>query len=79
MTENATTDHIISQGSALVRAVEALDEIKPSGWFERMLARLLLAAYKRRLHGILDAVPGWVRAKILNTSLGNKSLRVDKN
>lgn len=79
MTDTAITDRIIAQGSALVHAAEALDEIEPSRWFERMLARLLLAAYKRQLHGILDAVPDWIEAKILNASLENKSLWVDKD
>jgi hypothetical protein len=66
MTDAAVTDHVIAQGRALIHAIEALGEIEPSGWFERMLARLLLAAYQRRLHGILGAVPDWVKAKILD-------------
>jgi hypothetical protein len=41
------TDYIIFQGPALVRAIEALSTIQPSGPFERALARLLMAAYKR--------------------------------
>jgi hypothetical protein len=41
------TDHIITQGRALVRAIEALGTIQPTGLFERALARLLMAAYKR--------------------------------
>ena len=32
------TEHVISQGRALVRAIEALDTIKPSGWFEQAVA-----------------------------------------
>jgi len=43
------TDHIIEQGKALVRAIEALGTIDPSGPFERIIAGLLLAAYKQRL------------------------------
>ena len=35
---------IIQQGRALVRAIEALGVIEPSGWFERTIARLLQAA-----------------------------------
>jgi hypothetical protein len=66
MTDTAVTDHVINQGRALVRAIEALGEIEPTGWFERALSRLLLAAYQRRLHGILSTVPGWVKAKILD-------------
>jgi len=38
------TDRIILQGRALVRAIEALGTIKPTGPFERALARLLMAA-----------------------------------
>ena len=41
------TDRILEQGKALVRAIEALGTIKLSGAFERALARLLMAAYKR--------------------------------
>ncbi len=40
-------------GQALVRAIEALDTIEPSGWSERALAGLLMAAYKRRLRAII--------------------------
>jgi hypothetical protein len=42
-------DHILRQGRALVRAIEALGTIQPSGPFQRALARLLTAAYKQRL------------------------------
>jgi hypothetical protein len=50
MTHNdlAPTDRVLRQGRALVRAIEALGTIEPSGPFERPLARLLMAAYKRR-------------------------------
>ena len=65
MTDSPVTDRVISQGRALVRAIEAIGEIEPSGWFERALARLLLAAYRRRLRGIVEAVPDWAKAKIL--------------
>jgi hypothetical protein len=34
------TDLIITQGRALVRAIEALGTIEPTGPFERVLARL---------------------------------------
>jgi hypothetical protein len=49
MTTPAATDRILTQGRALVRAIEALGTIQPSGPVERALARLLMAAYKRRL------------------------------
>jgi hypothetical protein len=38
----------------------ALGTIHPSGPFERALARLLMAAYKRRLRAIVKVVPIWV-------------------
>ena len=53
MSDPELTDPIILQGRALVRAIEALGTIQPSGPFERALARLLVAAYKRRLRGIV--------------------------
>ena len=56
MTLTATNDRshpdrlcIIKQGKALVLAIEALGIIEPSGPIEQALARLLMAAYKRRL------------------------------
>ena len=49
MTDPVHTDRILEQGEALVRAIEALSTIDPSGPSERALARLLLTAYKRRL------------------------------
>jgi hypothetical protein len=42
MNEPALTDRIIAQGHALVRAIEALGTIEPSGPTERALAGLLL-------------------------------------
>jgi hypothetical protein len=62
------TDRIIQQGRALVRAIEALGTIEPSGPFERLIAGLLLAAYKRRLKGIVDEVPSWMTERILSAS-----------
>jgi hypothetical protein len=44
MNDPARTDRILAQGRALVRAIEALGTIEPSGPFERTLARLLMAA-----------------------------------
>ena len=40
MTDTAVADRVISQGRALVRAIEALAGIEPSSWFERALVRL---------------------------------------
>ena len=64
----ALTDHIIAQGRALVRAIEALGTIEPSGPFERIIAGLLMAAYKRRLRAIIGAAPAWVGEEILSAS-----------
>jgi hypothetical protein len=62
------TDRIRAQGRALVRTIEALGTIEPSGPFERALARLLVAAYKRRLRAIVKVVPTWVSEQILSAS-----------
>ena len=43
MPDPAHTSRILEQGKALVRAIEALGTIEPSGPFERALAGLLLA------------------------------------
>ena len=53
------TERITAQGKALARAIEALSTTEPSGPFERALARLLLAAYKRRLRSIVAVAPAW--------------------
>jgi hypothetical protein len=51
------TDRILHQRRALVRAIEALGTIEPTGPFERASARLLIAAYKRRLRAIVALLP----------------------
>ena len=68
MTDPELTYHIIAQGQALVRAIEALGTIEPSSPFERAMASLLLAAYKRRLRGIVEVAPPWVAEEILSAS-----------
>ena len=68
MTDPAHADGIIAQVRALVRAIEALGTIEPSGPLERALARLLLAAYKRRLPAIVEAAPSWVSEELLSAS-----------
>ena len=60
MTNPELTDRILRQGRALVRAIEALATIQPTGPFERALARLLIAAYKRCLRGIVACALAWV-------------------
>jgi hypothetical protein len=64
----AHTDRIIVQGQALARAIEALGTIEPTGPFEHVLARLLIAAYKRRLRVTVKVVPTWVSEEILSAS-----------
>ena len=58
----------------LVRANEALSTIQPIGPFERALARLLMAADKRRLRAIVAAAPSSVGEEILSASeaIGDK-------
>jgi len=65
MTNPALTDRILRQGKALVRAIEALGTIEPSGPIERAAARVLLYAYKRRLRGVVAVAPAWMVEDIL--------------
>jgi hypothetical protein len=58
-TDPVRTDSSIEQGKALVRAIEALSTIEPSGWFERWQAKMLQTAYKERLRAIIAGVPEW--------------------
>ena len=51
------TDRIIRQCRALVCAIESLTTIGP---FERMIAGLLRAGYKRRLQAIVELAPTWM-------------------
>ena len=59
MTNPDLTDRIILQGRALVRAIEALGTIQPSGPFERALARL---------RPTVAAAPSCVGGEILSAS-----------
>ena len=63
----------MARGCAFARAIEAQGIIEPSGPFEHALARLLMAAYKHRLRGIVKAAPAWVTEKVLSASehIGN--------
>ena len=63
-----TTPRVIAQGRALVRAIEAIGTIDTTGWFERAIAGLLLAAYKRRLRAVVAVAPAWVVEEILSAS-----------
>jgi len=62
--ESDLIDCITAQG----RAIEALGTIEPTGPFERVLARLLMAAYRHRLRAIVAAAPTWVSEEILSAS-----------
>jgi hypothetical protein len=64
------TDQIIAQGRALVRAIEAMDVITPTSRFEHWQMRLLQAAYKYRLRGLIKAAPAWVAEEILSAQVG---------
>lgn len=67
-TDAEVTGRVIAQDRALVRAIEALGTIDPTGPFERAIAGLLTAAYKRRLKAIVAAAPSWVGEQILSAS-----------
>ena len=62
------TEKILAQGQALVRAIEALKTIDPTGPLERTIVWLLLKAYRRRLRAIVGAAPTWVSEEILSAS-----------
>ena len=66
MTDSPVTDRVISQGRALVRAIEAMTEIEPSGWFERALARLHCSEILKRF----PESPAAADAKALLATLG---------
>jgi hypothetical protein len=60
VTEPETTDRIIRQGQAIVRALEALEIIEPTGSIEAAITWLLLQAHRRRLRAIVGLAPAWV-------------------
>ena len=68
VTNPELTDRIILQCRAAVRAIEPLGTIQPTGPFQRALARLSMAACKRRLRGIVEAAPAWTGEEILSAS-----------
>jgi hypothetical protein len=59
------TDEIITQGRSLLRAIEALEAIVPSGQAESRLAEQLAGVYRHRLREILKTAPAWISEKIL--------------
>ena len=68
MTDLTQTDRIVAQDKVLVRGIEALGTIEPSGPFERWQARMLQTAYKERLRAIIAGVPEWAAEEILSAS-----------
>ena len=62
------TEHVLEQGQALVRAIEALETIEPTGPIERVQGWFLLRAYRRRLRAIIEASPDWMAEEILSVS-----------
>jgi hypothetical protein len=68
MSSSEPTQRILRQGQTLVRAIEALETIEPTGPIERANARFLLEPYRRRLRAIVEAALGWVAEEILSAS-----------
>ena len=64
MTRPDLNGDIVSQVRVLIRAIQALDAIESSDPFERALAELFQAAYKRRLTEIVEAAPPWVAQEV---------------
>jgi len=62
------TDRTLQQGKALVRAIEALETIEPTGPIESAITWLLLKAYRRRLRAMVGTAPAWVSEEILSAS-----------
>ena len=62
------TEHILQQGQALVRAIEALETIEPTGPIDRVQAWFLLQAYRRRLRALVVTAPTCVCEEILSAS-----------
>ena len=60
------TERILEQGQPLVRAIEALETIEPTGPIERAMVWLLLQAYPRRLRGIVALAPEWLAEETLS-------------
>jgi hypothetical protein len=61
-----TTITIVEQVKALVRAIESLDVIESNSPWERQVAQLLRAAYKRKLQDIAETAPASISEEILS-------------
>jgi hypothetical protein len=64
------TDEIIAQGRSLLRAIEALEAIVPSGQAESQLAEQLAGVYRHRLRALLKTAPAWISEEILGAARG---------
>ena len=64
-----TTIMIVEQVKALVRAIESLDVIEHDSPWERQVATLLRAAYRRKLREIAETAPASIRAFWIGWSL----------
>jgi hypothetical protein len=62
------TDKLLQQGKALVRAIEALDTIEPTGPIERVQAWFLIKAYKCWLRVIVASDPPALPTPCTNTA-----------
>ena len=60
------TDEIITQGRSLLRAIEALEAIVPSGQAESQLAEQLVGVYRHRLWELLKTALAWISEEILS-------------
>ena len=61
-----TTIIIVEQVKALVRAIESLDVIEHDSPWERQVATLLRAAYRRKLREIAETAPVSISEEILS-------------
>ena len=68
MNDPELTDRIIEEGQPLVRAIEAVEIITPTGRFVRAITWLQLQAHRRRLRGIISLAPAWLGEEILSAS-----------
>jgi len=77
MVDNST-ERVLEQGKALVRAIEALETIDPTGQFESFITDLLVAAYRQRLRSIVETAPIWMSEEILGASKRNEERKPAK-
>lgn len=63
-----TTERVLEQGKALVRAIEAQETIEPTGPIESAIVWFLLEAYRHRLRAIVASAPDRVVEQILSAS-----------